>query len=148
MKLLFFFVYSVIAALAFALWEIQIEGRDGWAAKLPCWRKNEGALVKIFGSPITGYHVFLAINLLLLVHLPVFFVSKWTWNNELAILGFFFLTLTLEDFFWFVFNPAFGVKNFKKTNPNIWWHKRWFLGLPIFYWFSLPIGFILILISF
>lgn len=148
MRLVFYFIYTILVALALAAWEIQIEGKDGWAAKLPCWRKNEGTLVKIFGLPITGYHVFLVINLLLLVHLPIFFASGWTGRNELAVLGFFLLMITLEDFFWFVLNPAFGVKNFKKSNPNIWWHKRWFLGLPTWYWLIFPAGIILIWLGF
>lgn len=147
MKLLFFFIYTMVAAIAFAMWEIQIEGKDGWATKLPCWRKSEGKLVKLLGYPITGYLVFLIINFLILIHLPVFFVNRWTWSNEIAILGFLILALTLEDFFWFIFNPAFGLRGFRKTNPNLWWHKRWFLGLPIFYWLTFPIGIILILIG-
>lgn len=148
MKLLFFFIYIVLIALAFAMWEIQIEGKDGWAAKLPCWRKNGGKLVKLLGVQITGYHVFLMINLLFFIHLPVFFVNQWNWKNELAILGFLLLFFPLEDFFWFLLNPAFGLKGFRQTNPNLWWHKRWFWGLPIFYWFIAPIGIILILIGF
>ena len=148
MRLVFYFIYTILAALALAEWEIQIEGKDGWADKLPCWRKNEGWLVKLYGYPITGYHIFLISNLLLLIHLPVFFANAWTWQHELAILGFLLLMLTLEDFFWFLLNPSFGLKGFKKANPNLWWHKRWFLSLPVFYWFSLPAGIILILISF
>lgn len=148
MKLVFYFIYTILVAFVLAMWEIQIEGKDGWAAKLPCWRKSKGKLVNLLGLPITGYLVFLIINFLILVHLPVFFASQWTWQNELAILGFLFLMLTLEDFLWFIFNPAFGLKKFNKNNPDLWWHKKWFLGLPTFYWFFLPLGIILILLGF
>jgi hypothetical protein len=29
-------------------------------------------------------------------------------------------------------NPHYGWKKF--TRENVWWHKRWFLGLPVDYW--------------
>jgi hypothetical protein len=46
-----------------------------------------------------------------------------------------------------VFNPAFGLKNFKKE--KIWWHeKRWFLFAPVEYFIFIPIGIILYLLSF
>ena len=38
----------------------------------------------------------------------------------------------VEDFLWFVLNPHFGWSKFNKN--SIWWHKRWFLGLPLDYW--------------
>ena len=148
MKLLFFFIYTFLMAFLFAKWEIQIEGKYGWAAKLPTWRKNSGFLVKIYGKPITGYHVYMFLTSSALVHFPIFFITNWTLKNELTVLGFLLLMLVFEDFLWFVLNPAFGLKNFRKTNPNLWWHKKWFLGLPLLYWFFLPIGIVLILIGY
>ncbi|HSQ77288.1 MAG TPA: hypothetical protein VLN91_00195, partial [Nitrospirota bacterium] len=38
----------------------------------------------------------------------------------------------IEDFLWFVLNPAFGINNFSQN--KIPWHKQWFLGMPVDYW--------------
>jgi len=55
----------VALSVILALWEIQIEGRDGWAAGLPAWRKETGLLVKITGGrPVTGYHVYMTLFLI------------------------------------------------------------------------------------
>lgn len=148
MRLLFFFVYTVIISFLVAKWEIQIEGKDGWAAKLPTWREYSGFWAKLFNKPITGYHVYMILTSLVLAHFPIFFLPKWTFKNELAVLGFFFIISVTEDFLWFVLNPAFGIKNFRKTNPNLWWHKDWFLGLPSLYWIFLPLGVLLAIIGF
>jgi len=38
----------------------------------------------------------------------------------------------IEDFLWFVLNPAFGIAGF--VRKNIPWHKQWFLNVPVDYW--------------
>jgi hypothetical protein len=38
----------------------------------------------------------------------------------------------LEDFLWFVFNPHYGIKKFRKG--EIWWHKTWWGPVPSLYW--------------
>jgi hypothetical protein len=54
-----FFLATVLALL-----EVQVEGKFGWAEKLPCWRpKNPEAFAprtysRIMGDrPLTGYHI-------------------------------------------------------------------------------------------
>jgi hypothetical protein len=70
-----YLAFMVLLAFILALWEIQIEGKDGWAAKAPCWRIEKGWLVRLMGGrPITGYHVFMTLFLIAMVHLPLFFV--------------------------------------------------------------------------
>ena len=55
----------VFLAFILAFWEIQIEGKDGWAAKAPCWRIEKGWLVKLTGGrPITGRRVGRALSFL------------------------------------------------------------------------------------
>jgi hypothetical protein len=83
-----FLGFMVFMALILALWEIQIEGKDGWAANSPGWRIEKGWLVKVTGGrPITGYHFYMTIFIIALVHLPLFFVS-WSWRLECLLLGF------------------------------------------------------------
>ena len=132
----------VLLAFLLAKWEIQIEGKEGWAAKLPGWRVEKGRLVRLAGGrPITGYHVFMTLFLIALVHLPLFFVS-WSWRLESLLIGFYLGMLLLEDFLWFVFNPHYGIKRFRKG--KIWWHKRWWGPVPDFYWILLIIVVLLI----
>jgi hypothetical protein len=82
-------VFMIFLAFLLAFWEVQIEGMDGWAAKLPCWRIDKGWSVKLTGGrPITGYHFFMTLFLIAIVHLPLFFVP-WSWQLESLVLGFY-----------------------------------------------------------
>jgi len=135
-------VFMAVMAFVLALWEIQIEGKDGWAANLPAWRLTKGWPVKLAGGrPITGYHVLMTIFIIALVHLPLFFVS-WSWRLESLLLGFYVGMVLLEDFLWFIFNPHYGIKNFRKG--KIWWHNRWWGPVPSFYWILLVVTILLI----
>jgi hypothetical protein len=130
-------VFMVCLSVVLALWEIQIEGKDGWAANLPAWRKETGLLVRLAGGrPVTGYHIYMTVFLITLVHLPLFFVA-WSWRLESLVLGFYVGMVFLEDFFWFVLNPSYGIRNFRKG--KIWWHKTWWGPVPVLYWFLLVI---------
>jgi len=136
-------IFALLAFMLFmscilALWEIQIEGKDGWAAKMPGWRIEEGWMVKLAGGrPVTGYHFYMTVFLISLVHLPLFFVP-WSWRLESLILGFYVGMVFLEDFLWFALNPHFGIKNFRKG--RIWWHKQWWGPVPALYWILSPIA--------
>lgn len=127
-----FLIYLVLMAIVLAFWEVQIEGKGGWGADLPCWRKKTGWIVRLLGGrPLTGYHIGMFVFLLLVIHFPVLFAS-WTLGKELFLLGFLSALFMIEDFFWFVLNPHYGVRKFKKG--EIWWHKSWWGPLPALYW--------------
>jgi hypothetical protein len=134
--------FMVFLAVILALWEIQIEGKDGWAANLPAWRIEKGWLLKVTGGrPLTGYHLFMTLFLIAAVHLPLFF-APWSWRLESLLIGFYLGMVLLEDFFWFVFNPHYGIKSFRKG--KIRWHRSWWGPLPSFYWILLVIVIVLI----
>lgn len=135
-------LFMVFLAIILALWEVQIEGKDGWAAKLPCWRLEKGWFIKLTGGrPLTGYHFYMTLFLISVIHLPLFFL-QWSWQLECLLLGFYIGMVLLEDFFWFVFNPHYGIKNFR--SGKVWWHKHWWGPVPAFYWFLLIICCLLI----
>jgi hypothetical protein len=137
-----YLVFMVFLAVILALWEIQIEGKDGWAANSPGWRIEKGWIMKLTGGrPFTGYHLFMTIFLIAIVHLPVFFLG-WSWQLECALIGFYIGMVLLEDVLWFALNPYYGIKSFRKG--KIWWHKRWWGPLPDFYWILLIIAGVLI----
>jgi hypothetical protein len=122
----------VVLAIGLALWEIQIEGKDGWAAKLPCWRVTDKWVMKLMGGrPLTGYHFHMVTFLIVILHFPVVF-TEWNIQKELLVWGFLSGLLLLEDFFWFVLNPHYGLSRFRKG--QIPWHKHWWGPFPDFYW--------------
>jgi len=137
--------YVGVLAICLAYLEIQIEGKDGFAKNLPCWRKNIRIYSKIFGeNPITGYHFASDLCLLIFFHL-IFCFLPWNISTELFLLGLLAELFVLEDFFWFVLNPAFGLKKFKKE--FIPWHKKWLGFLPTWYLYFLIAATILIYLS-
>jgi hypothetical protein len=129
-----YLAFVLLSAFIYAKLEIEIEGRQGWAAGLPTWRVENHVLLDLFfgGRPLTGYHVWSFVLFLLLFHMPFFFNGSWSARGELNVLGGYFLFWVVEDFLWFVMNPDFGLSKFNKEYA--WWHKRWILGLPLEYW--------------
>lgn len=120
----------IVTAWIFAALEIQIEGQAGWAANLPTWR-IQNRLTDLFygGRPLTGYHLYAQLFVLAVVHLPYAVGLPITLRAEALILAYMILFWILEDFLWFVLNPAFGVSRFKKE--LIWWHqKSWWIVAP------------------
>lgn len=146
LELLALLVFLLASALAFAWIEINTEGKEGhgWAERLPTWRIDDRVVVAIWGGrPLTGYHLAIMTFMLIMVHFPFFAGLEWTPALECRVLGFYILFWVLEDFLWFVINPAYGLKRFKRE--NIWWHApRWWKGMPLDYWIFTPIGALLL----
>jgi len=125
LNILFLVLLSFFVAKA----EINIEGKHGWAKKLPTWRiKNKFTKIFLGNYPLTGYHFWIFSGFLLLFHLSFFLGLKWNISSELKTLSLFLFFALMEDFFWFIFNPFFGLKKFNKK--NISWHGNWFGIIP------------------
>jgi hypothetical protein len=145
---LLFFVGVALASTLFAMLEIQIEGGQGWAAGLPTWKVDNRLTRLCCGNrPLTGYHFYMHLLVLTFLHLPFLIgLAEWTWRHELRVLGFLILFYITEDFLWFVFNPAFGLRRFKRE--HIWWHApSWWWIMPRDYWVFLPVGVGMYLVS-
>ena len=125
--------WVALLATLFAQLEIQIEGAQGWAAGLPTWRVADAPILKLFfgGRPITGYHVFAFSFMCCVFHLPIALTGHCSWRREARILGSLMLFWLVEDFLWFVMNPAFGFA--KLTPQHVPWHPHWLLGVPVDY---------------
>lgn len=136
-------------ALVLAIIEVQIEGKHGWASKLPTWRPKTGCKIdKIFkkilsGKPTTGYHIAMFTFILLIMHYPFFTGAKWYLAKELQTLSLFLLFAAVWDFLWIVVNPHFGIK--KMDVRHIWWHKERIGIIPIDYFLALIGSFVLYL---
>lgn len=148
MEHIVFALFVIMVATLFALIEIQIEGADGWAEKLPTWRvKNKLTQFFLGGRPLTGYHLFFFSFILSVAHLPygLGFLAP-TWAAELRIAAFIIFFFIVEDFLWFVLNPAFGLSKFKAS--QIWWHTHsWWWIMPRDYWIFGPIALGLYILS-
>lgn len=123
-----------LTAFFFAEVEVQIEGPAGWASNLPTWRIEHHWLLDIFwgGRPLTGYHTWAFSFMFLVFHLGAFITQKWSLRIETRIIASLMLFWIIEDFLWFIFNPAFGISNF--SPDKVAWHTHWFLGIPADYW--------------
>ncbi|MFK3739886.1 hypothetical protein [Massilia sp. TN1-12] len=122
------------AAYLFARVEVEIEGEAGWAANLPTWRIEEHVLLDIFwgGRALTGYHLWMFSFIGVFSHFPLFFMGAWSLQLEARVMASVMVFWIVEDFLWFLINPAFGWRRFKRE--HVPWHKRWALGAPIDYW--------------
>lgn len=130
------FVFGV--ALLFALIEIEIEGGHGWAKNLPTVRG-------VCGTSMTLYHVYMLAFLLVIVGGFVWFrlpcdkdeqdscvQAQICWRRCLRgavrAAAYLVAVLLVEDFLWFVLNPAFGLGRY--TAKNVPWHTFW-NGMPV-----------------
>jgi hypothetical protein len=130
-------LYFFAIAFVLAQLEIQIEGAHGWAEKLPTWRWQTPGVLRWAGKPITGYHVFLLLFILLFMHLPMLHVG-FTLEGEAEVLALFALLAVFWDFLWFVCNPHFGLARFRPG--EVWWFRTWVLGLPAAYFAGLGLS--------
>lgn len=137
----FFFILLVIVSYLLARVEIEIEGKYGYAKKLPVSWRTENKWLRYFFTG-TSYHLYMGLFLLALVHLPFVCGASWSWGREMLVLSFLAFLTVAEDFLWFVFNPHFGIRKFKRA--SIPWFKQYWLGfLPFWYWYYIPIGVLL-----
>ena len=139
------FLFGLVATFALAKLEIHIEGKHGWARKLPTWRvKNEFTRFLYGKTPFTGYHMWLNIFLIIVSQFPFVIGVPWSISLELKILAMLLLGAVMEDFWWIVLNPSYGLKKF--TKKHIHWH-RWVGPLPAMYSTLLFISILLLNIS-
>lgn len=138
-------LYLFGIAYIHALWECQIENREGWARNLPCWRLNVFIIKFLLGKELSGYHFYMFLLFLSVFHLPYLFI-EWSLKTELLIMSAFTFYWIGEDFIWFLVNKNFGLKSFRPG--KISWHKRWFLNfIPVSYVIGIIIGTVLLILG-
>jgi hypothetical protein len=130
-------------AFLFANVEIQIEGTGGWAANLPTWRIEHHWLLDMFlgGRAMTGYHAWVFSFIFLVFHFPMIVGWRFTLRDECHAIACLMMFWIVEDFLWFVVNPAFGIGRFTPFDAT--WHKHWLWHAPVEYWVFLPIAVLL-----
>ena len=130
---LLLFAYAVL----FALVEIEIEGKDGWAINLPTWFRRTPTYARAYGwllsgKPLTGYHAVMFLIPFVSFHVGLAFGQPWSWGLEARLIATYLVWNVTWDFLWFALNPAFGWRRFRKG--EIWWHSGTWIGrVPIDY---------------
>lgn len=140
--------FAAVAAFCAAKLEVNIEGSDGpWAKNLPTYRFKNKLNTFLMGknSLMTGYHVWLNTSFLVIPHFLFFAGVPWSLSLELRIIGIFLIGAALEDLFYFVINPAYGLGKF--NSKDAYWH-RWVGPLPMLYWVYFSLAFILLYLSY
>lgn len=133
-NILFTILWVSLLSFFFARIEIEIEGAAGWAANLPTWRIEKHWLLDIFwgGRAMTGYHAWMFPFIALFFHFPIALTGRWNLKMEARLLACIMYFWIVEDFLWFVLNPAFGIAHFNQF--DVPWHKRWLWFAPLDYW--------------
>jgi len=138
-----FFIFVVLSSVLLAKVEIQIEGKDGYAQSLPVtWRTKNKWVKNLIGG--TSYHVYMWAFILALMHLPFVVGLPWTPGKEMLIISFLLFITVVEDFLWFILNPDYGIKKYKKECIP-WFQDRWIWFTPAWYWWYTPIAILLYL---
>lgn len=140
LKIPFWTLFAVVIACV----EIEVEGKHGWAEKLPTWYRTTGFWAVLYGKllggkPLTGYHLFMFFFPVLLFHAHFLMGVPWSAAGEMQAWAMYFAWCPLWDYYWFVLNPHYHRKFHKDL---VWWHHKshWIGGLfPIDY----AIGFLL-----
>ncbi len=127
MQIFFTSLFWFLVAIIFAAVEIEVEGKHGWAEKTSTWFRTKGFAAKLYGfvmggRPLTGYHGFMFFLPLLVFHSHFVMGVPWSLVKELLVFAIYSAWMPTWDFLWFVLNPYYGVKKFKKQ--NVWWHRQ------------------------
>ena len=82
--------------------------------------------------PLTGYHVYAFTIPMVILHLPFGMGVDWSLSAELATIAKYFVLAVVWDYCWFVLNPAYTVKRFKRDNGHVWLlpHNEDFSPIP------------------
>jgi hypothetical protein len=129
--------------------EIEIEGGVGWAERLPTWYLKRGLTGRIYGivmgqRPLTGYHVYAFTIPMLILHLSYVMGVDWSVAAELRTIATYFVLAVVWDYLWFVLNPAYTVRRFRRG--NVWWFEvPWIWRFPLDYY--LGVGFSMVLVA-
>lgn len=135
---LLIFLWIYLAMIAMAFWESSVEGRKAWDKGKLGWKIKFGKYVIL-----TRYHFYLTFVMIpLLLTLP-FIIYGWDFRMFGIILSAYISGLAIEDFTWYVVNPAVRFKEsqtkFGSYYPRISIGK---IKIPIFYFIAILISFI------
>jgi len=115
--------------IATSFWEAYVEGNHPWDKGKLGWKIKIGNY-----TLFTAYHFWLfCVMYPVLLSLPFVF-SGFSWEHFGILLSAYTTGIILEDFFWFVVNPAFNLKNWNSKHVKWYpWVKLGTFELPLSY---------------
>nr|QFG74048.1 MAG: hypothetical protein [Megaviridae environmental sample] len=115
-------IFIVLCSVIYALIEIEVEGKKGWAEDLPT--PNIGSSKK----SLTIYHLYFFLFMLLVMNSVFFMGVKFRMKEFIFIFSMLLMFFAVEDISWFILNPYYTLKNLDKA----WWHHTW-QCIPLIY---------------
>lgn len=134
--LIFSIIYAAMIATSF--WEAYVEGRNAWDRKKLGWK------IRFFGKySLPAYHFYLFFIMFpLLLSLP-FVIYGWDRKLFGIIASAYFSGLVIEDFMWYVVNPAVKLSEFNSKFVTFHpWVRFGKLEVPLLYIIALLFSFI------
>lgn len=132
--------FVLISSFIYSLIEIELEGKNGWMTKIPT-----ANVVYVGGKHLTLYHIYM----ILIIITGVCFQNRmeFTFKSFFHSASYVFLFLLLEDVLWFIFNPYFTIKKYKKD--VVWWHSKqpWIYGIPFHNYLTITLNCIIAYIT-
>ncbi|MDD5039723.1 MAG: hypothetical protein PHY34_01100 [Patescibacteria group bacterium] len=131
--LIFIWIYAAMVATAF--WEAYVEGRNAWDRGKLGWK------IKVGNYTFTAYHFFLfAVMWPLLLTLP-FIMFGWDKRLFGIVVSAFASGSVLEDFLWYVVNPAVKLSELNTDFANYYPRVRiGNLRIPVFYFIGIAVS--------
>ncbi len=109
------------AMIATSFWEAYVEGKCAWEKGKLGWKIKVGK-----HTLLTAYHFYLFFIMFpLLVFVLPLTLMGFSWKLFGILLSAYSSGIMLEDFFWFVVNPTFKLKNFGSK------HVKWYPWIKI-----------------
>lgn len=129
MNVLLIFIWIYAAMIANSFWEAYVEGKHPYDEDKLGWKiKYKGHVI------LTAYHFYLFFVMHpLLLSLPLI-IYGFNWKLFGILVSAFFSGVIIEDFFWFVVNPAFKLRNWNSKHVKWYpWIKIGSFEIPFYY---------------
>lgn len=124
-------IFFFFLCLSYALLENEIEGKYGWAWKLPTWYKVRGPIATPFskyflgGRPCNGYNMTMLFFTTMFFHFPFMVGLEWSIVKELEIIALIFLFWPVNEFLRIVMCPDLTIVKFKRDQLPWRKHMKW-----------------------
>jgi hypothetical protein len=131
-KTIAIFSLIYIAMIANAFWEAYVEGDNPWDKRKLGWKIKFGPKYCL-----PAYHFFLFVVMWPTILLLPLVISGWNTKLFGILVSAYSTGMVIEDFLWFVVNPAVGVRKFNSEYATYYpWTKIGKFSLPTFYFIA------------
>ncbi len=118
-----YFLFALAVLLAIV--EFEAEGRFGWGQNFPTWYRvttKPAKWLAIIQKPLTGYHSPLTLFTFGIFVWPMIDTGHVTLIGVVQAFSFYLVWATVWDYSWFLLNPHYGPRNFRRN--RVWWFSQ------------------------